>query len=54
MQAMQAIKQQLNTSLPSLLVVLLAQLQKFNDWLVRDAYKRVYDVTWSAACTLTL
>ncbi|AMO69247.1 sugar transferase [Zhongshania aliphaticivorans] len=51
---MQAIKQQINTFLPSFLVVLFAQLQRFNDWLVRDAYKRVYDVTLSALLILAL
>jgi lipopolysaccharide/colanic/teichoic acid biosynthesis glycosyltransferase len=51
---MQAIKQQINTFLPSFLVVLFAQLQQFNDWLLRDAYKRVYDVTLSALLILAL
>lgn len=51
---MQAIKQQINTFLPSFLVVLFAQLQRFNDWLLRDAYKRVYDVTLSALLILAL
>lgn len=51
---MQAIKQQINIFLPSFLVVLFAQLQQFNDWLVRDAYKRVYDVTLSALLILAL
>jgi lipopolysaccharide/colanic/teichoic acid biosynthesis glycosyltransferase len=51
---MQAIKQQINIFLPSFLVALFAQLLQFNNWLVRDAYKRVYDVTLSALLILAL
>ncbi len=51
---MQAIKQQINFFFPSFFFVLISQLQKLNEWLYRDAYKRVYDVTLSALLVLAL